>query len=264
MGIMDNFKQAVTELTGQDEQAGKSKPAPEPAFSQFRAKTLDSLSEGVSDRPGAAASERAASFAGMESRASVYPSSSDTGERESGASYGKSQESQGASRFPNVFSGAASRNAQVSSSGTVIAAGTVVDGNISSNDDLIIYGTVNGDVLNANKLVIHGEVAGSISARDINLIDSIIAGNVVAQENTEMTKDSCILGDLTTQNVVISGKVKGNIEARGSGVFKKESVVMGNVSVGTIIVEGGAKMRGFVSTMDGDREVDDDLFPAKK
>jgi cytoskeletal protein CcmA (bactofilin family) len=78
-----------------------------------------------------------------------------------------------------------------------------------------------------------------------------------------MTKDSCILGDLSTQNVVVSGKVKGNIEAKGNGIFKKDSIVLGNISVGTIIIEGGAKMRGFVTTMDGNKEVDEDLFPQK-
>ncbi|MCL1804838.1 MAG: polymer-forming cytoskeletal protein [Clostridiales bacterium] len=230
---MDNFKQAVTELTGQEDQAGEGAAAtgfpPDEAGDGF----VETLGE-----------------------AAVAPGG-DSGEggSASGSDYG--------ARFSQTLDRAVSKAPAANSSGTVIAPGTVVDGNISSNEDLLIYGVVNGDVLNANKLIIHGEVAGSINAKDISLVDSIIAGNVIAQNSTEMTKDSCILGDLTTQNVVVSGKVKGNIEAKGNGIFKKDSIVLGNISVGTIVIEGGAKMRGFVTTTDGDKEVDEDLFPQK-
>ncbi len=244
MGIMDNFKQAVTELTGQEEQGGESKSFDQPSAQfqssvQFQPKTLG---KNLADQE-----DEDFSFFGGDTAAKVE----------------NNTKPQPAGRFSQALDVAVSKAPASSSGGTVIAAGTVIDGNISSNDDLVIYGVVNGDVLNANRLVIHGEVAGSISARDISLVDSIIAGNVEAQNSTEMTKDSCILGDLTTQNVVVSGKVKGNIEARGNGIFKRDSVVLGNVSVGTIVIEGGAKMRGFISTTDGDKEVDEDLFPKK-
>lgn len=237
MGIMDNFKQAVTELTGTEEQAGENRMRDqETAFQPV-------VLEDATDVP---LTENAPPISGEETyqpvsapRRGIIPP------------------------FSQSLDMAVNKTAVATSGSTVIAMGTVVDGNISSNEDLLIYGVVNGDVLNAKKLAIHGEVAGSISAIDINLVDCIIAGNVVAQNSTEMTKDSCILGDLTTQNVVVSGKVKGNIEARGSGIFKKDSIVLGNISVGTIVIEGGAKMRGFVSTMDGDKEVDEDFFPQK-
>jgi cytoskeletal protein CcmA (bactofilin family) len=228
---MDNFKQAVTELTGQEEQAGEGNAAA--GFPP------DEQEDDFVETQGEAADE------GGDGK----------GESAPGGDYG--------ARFSQTLDRAVSKAPAANTSGTVIAPGTVVDGNISSNEDLLIYGVVNGDVLNANKLIIHGEVAGSINAKDISLVDSIIAGNVVAQNSTEMTKESCILGDLTTQNVVVSGKVKGNIEARGNGIFKKDSIVLGNISVGTIVIEGGAKMRGFVTTTDGDKEVDEDLFPQK-
>jgi len=235
---MDNFKQAVTELTGQEEQGGEGNtfglsPSGYPPDSSEMDQD-DAFTEGYG-------------YSAADEGVRVISSTSNE--------FG--------SRLSHAMDRTAGKTPVSGSGGTVIASGTVVDGNISSNEDLLIYGVINGDVLNANKLVIHGEVAGSISARDINLIDSIIAGNVVAQNSTEMTKDSCILGDLTTQNVVVSGKVKGNIEAKGNGIFKKEAVVLGNISVGTIIIEGGAKMRGFLTTTDGDSEVDEDLFPQK-
>lgn len=240
MGIMDNFKQAVNELAGEEEQEGEdgvldgSLGGDEP----------DTADDATND----AVAKEAAVSAKSEEGTKINETSSDLNTRFSQAL------DRAISKTPGSGSGA---------SGTIIAPGTVVDGNISSNEDLMIFGVVNGDVLNANKLIIHGEVAGSINAKDISLIDSIIAGNVVATNSTDMTKDSCILGDLTTENVVVNGKVKGNIEARGNGIFKKESIVLGNISVGTIVIEGGAKMRGFITTTDGDKEVDEDLFPQK-
>jgi len=223
---MDNFKQAVTELANQDEQGGTGSVLDQ--SQEFRPVVFESVSGDTTGYPAEERSDASARFSQALDRVA-----------------GKTPTSGG------------------EAGGTVIAAGTVIDGNISSNDDLVIFGVVNGDVLNANRLTIHGEVAGSISAKDISLVDSIIAGNVIAQNSTEMTKDSCILGDLTTENVVVSGKVKGNIEARGNGIFKKESVVLGNISVGTIVIEGGAKMRGIITTTVGDKEVDEDFFPQK-
>jgi len=236
---MDNFKQAVTELTGQEEQAGESQSR-DTAASVLRSRTMETGVDDYDDDNG------------------IGFNAEDEGVRVVTGLRGGYD-----ATFSQSLDLAVSKAPTINSNSTVIAPGTVVDGNISSNEDLLIYGIVNGDVLNAKKLVIHGEVAGSISAIDISLVDSIIAGNVIAQNSTEMTKDSCILGDLTTQNVVVSGKVKGNIEARGNGIFKKESIVLGNISVGTIVIEGGAKMRGFITTTDDGREVDEDLFPQK-
>jgi len=235
---MNNFKQAVTELTGQEEQAAESRGRDQSAQASANLRNRD--------------------------KNDVVDFDSDELSVDVGRAEPESSPvSSGVAGFSQSLDLAVSKASSSSTNSTVIAAGTVIDGNVSSSEDLLVYGVVNGDVLNARKLVIHGEVAGSINAVDISLVDSIIAGNVVAQNSTEMTKDSCILGDLTTQNVVVNGKVKGNIEARGSGIFKKESIVLGNISVGTIVIEGGAKMRGFVTTTADDKEVDEDLFPVK-
>jgi cytoskeletal protein CcmA (bactofilin family) len=257
---MDNFKQAVTELTGLEETAGENKSPEQPEAPYMSVRRASELTESKS-------------FEQFPAQPQPPAPEKKPAEKEDedfnffvGDSVVKTPEVarvQPVSRFSQALDLAASKAPATGATGTIIAAGTVIDGNVSSNGDLMICGVVNGDVLNANKLVIHGEVAGSISAKDISLVDSIIAGNVEAQNSTEMTKDSCILGDLTTQNVVVSGRVKGNIEAKGNGIFKKDSVVLGNISVGTIIIEGGAKMRGFISTTDGDQEVDEELFPKK-
>ena len=238
MGIMDNFKQAVTELTGQEEQAGDGRLRDQ-ALAGFQPESMDQNPDDFKKEQYDMISE-------------------DEGVRVVNIS----RNGLGAG-FSQSLDMAVSKAPAISGNSTVIAPGTVVDGSISSSEDLMILGVVNGDVLNARKLIIHGEVTGSISAIDISLVDCIIAGNVIAQNSTEMTKDSCILGDLTTENVTVSGKVKGNIEATGNGVFKKESVVLGNISVGNIVIEGGARMRGFVTTTSGDREVDEDFFPQK-
>ena len=235
MGIMDNLKQAVTELAGQDEKSPTGAGDGEEASKAFQPFVPESYSVRVSDEE----------------------------EQDDDGGVKEMINNDASARFSQNLDIVVARTPATVAGGTVIAAGTVVDGNISSNEDVSIFGVVNGDVLNANKLVIHGEVAGSISAKDVNLVDCIIAGNVVAQNNTEMTKDSCILGDLTTENVVVSGKVKGNIEAKGNGIFKREAIVLGNISVGTIVIEGGAKMRGFITTTSGDKEVDEDFFPQK-
>jgi cytoskeletal protein CcmA (bactofilin family) len=87
----------------------------------------------------------------------------------------------------------------------------------------------------------------------------LIKGSVEAQNNIEMTEDACILGDLTTQNITVDGRIKGNMTVRGNGIFKKKSIVLGNVQIGTIIAEAGARLKGFITTT-GDKEVSEELF----
>lgn len=238
MGLMDNFKQALSELTGLEEEETEENGAQDEQESATQFRSIDRF-----DEPEESVAE-----------------SRFTRENDNLRAIGDSRAT--TTVLSDYVDAAVRKPMSFSSGSTVIASGTIIDGNVTSNEDLLIHGVVNGDVLNARKLVIHGKVSGGINATDISLVDCVISGNVAAANSVEMTKDSCILGDLITQNVVVSGKVKGNIEAQGSGVLKRDSIVLGNISVGTIVIEAGAKIRGFITTTDGDKEVDEDLFPA--
>lgn len=95
---------------------------------------------------------------------------------------------------------------------TLISAGTTLKGDISSNGDLRIDGTIIGNIQSTAKIII-----GS--------------GGVVE-------------GDISGNQADITGKVSGNIRAKELLQLRGESVVSGNLYAGKLQVEPTATFNG--------------------
>jgi|TARA_B110000116_G_scaffold271734_1_gene293427 cytoskeletal protein CcmA (bactofilin family) len=90
-----------------------------------------------------------------------------------------------------------------------------IDGNVSVNGDLLIYGTIHGDVKS------DGEI---ISA-----------------------KNSTVNGNIESKNASISGIVKGNLIIKSKVILKKDAHLMGDLKASIITLEEGAKFDGMCS-----------------
>jgi len=95
---------------------------------------------------------------------------------------------------------------------TLISAGTTLKGDISSNSDLRIDGTIIGNIHSSAKIVIgsNGVVEGDISGNQADIV----------------------------------GKVSGNIRAKELLQLRGECVVSGNLYAGTLQVEPSATFNG--------------------
>lgn len=92
----------------------------------------------------------------------------------------------------------------------ILSAGTVVLGNITSEEDIRIDGTLEG-ALNCSKKVIVGE-KGKIK------------------------------GELICAMLDLMGTIEGSIECAGSSTFRATAVVTGNIKTETIAIETGASI----------------------
>lgn len=101
---------------------------------------------------------------------------------------------------------------QSGSAATLISAGTSLKGDISSNGDLRIDGTVIGNVKTAAKIII---------------------GNTGVVE-----------GDITGNQADVTGKVNGNVRATELLQLRGECVVSGNIYAGKLQVEPSATFNG--------------------
>ena len=99
-----------------------------------------------------------------------------------------------------------------SSSINLIGAGTVVEGDIKSNGDIRIDGTVYGAVISKAKVVI---------------------GNT-----------GVIEGNVTSQNADVSGSIHGNTNVSELLFLKSSANVMGDIVTGKLVVEVGATFTG--------------------
>lgn len=98
------------------------------------------------------------------------------------------------------------------SGATLIGAGTTLKGDITSNSDLRIDGTVTGNIKSAAKIII-----GS---------------------------SGVVEGDITGNQADIVGKVSGNIRAKEMLQLRGECVVTGNLYAGKLQIEPTATFNG--------------------
>lgn len=96
--------------------------------------------------------------------------------------------------------------------GTVIGPGSVFDGNFDAPESVRVDGTINGNC-NCKELLIVG-VEGKIK------------------------------GDITSQNVIISGKVEGDIVASGKLELLSTGKLVGNITARSLVVDEDACFDG--------------------
>ena len=97
----------------------------------------------------------------------------------------------------------------------IIGYGTDIVGNINTTGDIRIDGKITGDFSSNQKLVIgqSGVIEGNITCRDCDISGKVI-GNIVVNEVVALKSTADILGDISTQSLVIE------MDAQFSGVCK--------------------------------------------
>jgi cytoskeletal protein CcmA (bactofilin family) len=80
---------------------------------------------------------------------------------------------------------------------TLIGAGTTLKGDINSNSDLRIDGTIIGNIHSAAKVVVgaNGHVEGDISGNQADIIGKV-SGNVRAKDLLQLRGDAVVTGNL--------------------------------------------------------------------
>jgi len=97
---------------------------------------------------------------------------------------------------------------------TVIGSSIVIDGEISGEEPLTIFGTVKGRIATSTGVIV--EADGTVEA------------------------------DVEAQTVTVSGKLTGNVTARDKLELKPESRMIGNAKAPRIVVADGATFKGNV------------------
>ena len=105
-----------------------------------------------------------------------------------------------------------------------IGQGVVVDGKITSAQDLRIDGKVDGTIEVGNHGLIIGAsavVKANLAARTI-VISGAVNGNVTATERVDLHATGSVEGDITSPRLIMAdgGFVKGSVNAAGSRAAK--------------------------------------------
>lgn len=87
---------------------------------------------------------------------------------------------------------------------SIIGAGTVITGNIETNGDLRIDGTLKGDIISSAKILIGplGIVEGAIYCKQADITGQVI-GNIHVKELLQLKGKSMVTGDIQTTKLFI-------------------------------------------------------------
>ena len=142
----------------------------------------------------------------------------------------------------------------------IIPKGTVINGNITIEGKLEMYGEVNGDINSDSRVNVAGDVTGNIRANDLYAKDSFIVGQIECVQGATVRENTVILGDIVAQNLVVDGAIQGKIDIREGITVGDKAILDSDIKAKTIQVNNGAAINGHCSLCYADINLED-IFP---
>jgi len=134
---------------------------------------------------------------------------------------------------------------------TVISSDAEITGDLKTQGDLNMMGTINGNVEIKGNINTSGTISGNVVAGSAYISGGKIEGDFFNSEgNVRIEESAELLCNLATGNLETSGRITGDIEAEGSVVINETAVVSGNITSKYLTVKEGAKISGTVKIGD--------------
>ena len=120
-----------------------------------------------------------------------------------------------------------------SNSATLISSGTILRGDVKSNNDLRIDGTIHGNVSSSAKIVIgpSGFVEGNIEGANADITGKV-KGNITVKELLQLRQDSAVEGNINAVKLQVDPAAVFNGKCQ-MGPQEGSLVVMNNQDVQT-------------------------------
>lgn len=132
---------------------------------------------------------------------------------------------------------------------TIISEGTSIQGNITTNGGIKVYGSVAGDINSQGKVCVYGEVHGDISGERVEMLSCRMQGNISALDSVIVSQETKIVGDITANTLRSEGKLKGNVVVQNGAELSSNAVLLGNLTSAEILIEKGAVIRGEIKVV---------------
>ena len=126
----------------------------------------------------------------------------------------------------NSKSKSESSEVNVPASASMIGAGTTLKGDISSNGDIRIDGTLKGNILGAAKVIIgaNGTVEGDIAGQQADIMGKVI-GSIKVKDLLQLKNGSQVQGNISAAKLQVepSATFNGQCHMNGNGQDSKSS-----------------------------------------
>ena len=99
--------------------------------------------------------------------------------------------------------------------GTVIGSGLTIEGELSSDEEVVVHGTVRGAVKSADAVSVGdgGTVEADVSGTSVSIAGQV-TGNVTANDRVDIQAGGRLVGDVTSARLTIAdgASFKGNVD----------------------------------------------------
>lgn len=144
---------------------------------------------------------------------------------------------------------------------TVISKNTVIDGNVNSLANMRIDGNIKGNVQTTRDVDMSGKVIGDITCNNAGMNSAAMQGNVLLKGRMRMDRDTILIGDLSSQQADINGRIRGKLDIVGKAELKRDAIVFGDINASTLSVIEGAIVQGYVNTTFLSKDDSRNVFP---
>ena len=108
-----------------------------------------------------------------------------------------------------------------------------------------------GNVVPINTLIGEGsKFEGNIYINGALKVDGEIIGDVTSAGDVIIGEASYITGNITCNNILISGTVTGNVSSSGQISLSSTAMTKGELKSGSLIIDEGAEFTGNCQTLD--------------
>ncbi|WMJ84160.1 bactofilin family protein [Oscillospiraceae bacterium LTW-04] len=145
-----------------------------------------------------------------------------------------------------VMEKAAPVTAEEITSTTTISKGTVIKGDIISDGDIELCGSLNGNLKTKGSLRVSGGLIGDAAAQEMTFLNSEVRGSMTCTTEVTIDESSVLYGNVQAESIVLNGKIRGNIKVKKGAVLQDSAVLWGNLEAGSISIDQGAKLEGEV------------------
>lgn len=128
----------------------------------------------------------------------------------------------------------------------VFTSGLIIEGNVSSETDLVIRGTVRGNISCRSNIEFSGDVTGDIEGKSIRINGGRVKGDIRCSGSLSVER-SRIEGNLSASQARINNLIEGNITVQGTLSLQREANIQGSITASGLSVEEGAMMNGQIT-----------------
>lgn len=126
---------------------------------------------------------------------------------------------------------------------TIISVGTALFGDLRTDGDVEIRGTLKGNLQATGKVRILGKVLGDIKGSSVELVSCAVQGNVTASDSVTLDQGTVLIGDVIASELTTDGKMKGSVMVEHAANFNSNALLAGNVTASLVSMSEGPRFR---------------------